>query len=477
MPLPSTAEQAPAEAAPAETPPPVDEDALFGGTSADTGNGAVPDIAPAADSATGGGEQDLGLGALPVLSDQSMAERLAAAGERLTIGGRLYLRQDAYLTDTLDTADAVDLAAPSPLDLFLDVRPNDRVRGYVRGRLTSDWTVPAGAVDPFTGEPRLRNATLLDQAWLKFDVARRAYVTVGRQRVKWGAGRFWNPTDFLNQQVLSPLEVFDLRTGVSLVRVHVPFEATGANLYAIANLEGADALSQVGGAVRGEIVLGHTELTASAAAREGQPLRLGADVSTGLGPFDLRLEGAVLHGEGLGRWTGSWDLATLATPEWEDRSEDWIPVVVAGGELSVKITGDDAITFGLEGMYNGNGATDARLLPWEFVSGTYVPLYAGQQYGAAYVFLPGPGRLDDHTFTCSAIANLSDGSAIARLDHRVVVLTHLTVNAYAAAHLGEEGELRLGIDIPPVPGVPGLESGIQRAPPRLDLGLGGAVSF
>ena len=72
----------------------------------------------------------------------------------------------------------------------------------------------------------------------KLDVYRTLFITVGQQPIRWGEGRFWNPTDLLNQQARDPLAIFDERLGVGLVKLHLPIEALAWNLYAVANLEG-----------------------------------------------------------------------------------------------------------------------------------------------------------------------------------------------------------------------------------------------
>ncbi len=80
---------------------------------------------------------------------------------------------------------------------------------------------------------------MLDQLWVNFDVDHRAFVTVGRQHVKWGVGKFWNPTDYLHPVKRDPLATFDTRTGTTLVKLHVPWEKRGWNLYAVGLLEDA----------------------------------------------------------------------------------------------------------------------------------------------------------------------------------------------------------------------------------------------
>lgn len=403
--------------------------------------------------------------------DARIEERLAERDDTLVFGGRLWLRTTALVSDTADPAEDIALEAPNVLDLFADARPTDRVRAYVRGRLEHDWTVPSDAVDPITGEPVESSAVLLDQAWIKGDVRQRVFFTAGRQRIKWGAGQFWNPTDFLNQQRLDPLAVEDLRTGVSLLKVHVPFEASGANLYAVANFEGADALDAIGGAVRAEVLLGQTEITASAAARDQQPVRLGADVSTGVWILDLRAEAAVAHGNAARRWMGSYHPAGDVQPTSESRDDDWIPQVVAGGDLSFRTGDEDFVSVGGEVFFNDAGYADAGLYDWLFLKGQAVPFQLGRAYAAAFVRVPGPGRWDDHTFSASAIRNLSDETQVVRADWQGLVLTWLQLDAFAQLHLGPQGEFHYRASFTPDPAVfgPEFEFLLPLLPPGTDL--------
>lgn len=412
--------------------------------------------------------------AQPLTTDAQIASVLSTADERLTVGGQLWLRLDATVPEALDDPGDLDWSSPSFLDLFVDARPNDRVRAFVNGRVVHDWTVLAGETDAY-GNERVATSVALDQLWLKGDAWRKVYFTVGKQRVKWGSGRFWNPTDFLHAQRLDPLAVFDQRTGVALVRAHMPVGA--ANLYAVANLDGASTVGQVGGAARAEVVFGTTELSATAAVRKDQPLRLGADLSTGFWLLDLRIEAAVLHGVDDPFYEGTLDLSTFTLPTEVDRSDDWIPQVVAGLEGSFKLGDEDSLTLGVEGFFNDAGTDQVELYPWLLINDAYSPFYVGRWYLAGYLYLPAPGRWDETSFTASWIANLSDSSHVARLDASVTALTWLSLNAYVAPHFGQVGELRYRLQMDPVPGVEGLEDGIDVPAPVVDVGLGARVRF
>ncbi len=410
----------------------------------------------------------------PPVEATSIDAALDRADSTLAGGGRLWWRVAGVVPQGVKDAGDVALTAPSLLDLFVDARPNDRVRAYARARVNWDFSAVDGEVDPFTGEPVVDPELLLDQAWLKFDAAKRVFFTAGRQRVKWGVGRFWNPTDVLSASVLDPLAADDLRTGADLVRVNVPVGVS--NLVAVAQLSGAESLEDVGGAARAEVVVGNTEMSVSAASRKGTNTRLGADVSTGVWVLDLRVEAAVSRGDH--RWEGAFDWTTGAIPEQVDTSEMWIPQVVAGLETSVKTGVEDTITVGVEGFYNGRGQDDATLYPWLLTVAEFQPFYLGTWYGGAYATLPCPGSCDDHNFILSGLMNFSDETGIVRADWQGNVLTWLQLDAWLATHLGPVGgEFRFALEVPAIPGVAGLEDGLSVAAPRLSTGLGAQVRF
>jgi hypothetical protein len=268
--------------------------------------------------------------------------------------------------------------------------------------------------------------------------------------------------------------VLDLRTGVDLVKVHVPFEAAGANVYGLANFTDAAAADQIGGALRAELAFGQTEVTASAAARKDRAVQLGADVSSGLGPFDLRAELAVQHGAPGPFFEGDFDPDALVFPTAVDRSDEWLVQLVVGAEVAIKVNAEDSVSFGAEWFHNELGYDDATLYPWLFANGAYTPLYVGRDYAGAYVAVLGPGDWDDQTFLVSGIANLSDRSVITRADWRGTLLTWLEPTVFVQYHFGENGELHYGLTLPANPYLP---DGLAIPSPAVDVGLGAIVRF
>jgi len=483
-----------APAAPAPTPPPGDSrDDVFGAPAGDSRDDifGTPSGAPAGDAPSGeapaaptGNRDDDILSGADGSRQSAMFDTLDDLEKRVTLGGRMYLRLNATVPEEGEIED-IALSNPNFLDLYVDARPSDRIRGYVQARLSTDLTVADGDLDSF-GNAREPTSILLDQLWMNFDIGKRVYVTAGRQRVKWGIGRFWNPTDFLQPARLDPLAFFDERTGVGLVKVHVPFEKTGTNVYVFADIEDANSIDQVGGAMRVEQVVGLTEVAVSASVGKDRPIRLGAQFSTGISFFDLKAEASITRGLTTAFYRGTFDwgplddngfasFLTLETPDEYSREDEWVPQVVAGIEIPVGYNDEDSLYIGAEYFYNDAGYDDASLYPWLLFNNAYTPFYTGKHYAAAYVALPGPGEWDDHTFTVSTIGNLSDKSFTSRLDYSVRALTFLSLTAYASANYGEYGELRFELDVPPILGV--TEEGTKVPATRSTVGVGAQITF
>ena len=425
-------------------------------------------------------------------------ERLAATADTLRIGGQLYLRAFTFARRG-DAVDEWSFTSPSLLDLFLDARPNDRVRAFVLARAQYDPTVEEGGASlvPTTGEldpsqplpipgfaPSDRTQVLLDQAWLRFDAGQRAFFTVGKQHVKWGVGRFWNPTDFLHVSPRNPLATFDARTGTTMVRVHVPWEARGWNFYGAAVLEpllparDADApasnqLGSVGGAARAEVVLGASELGASAVVQKGRPARLGLDVSAGVWELDVYGELALRSDTERRRWREVDPSQPLLGRFAAYDPAGWDAAATAGASWSWKYSDEDVLTLGAEYAWERNGYTDRSLYPWLILQGDFTPFRLGRHYAGAFALLAAPGSWNDTTFTLSTLGNLSDRSFVTRLDWSVLVLTYLRVEAFGAAHYGRDGgELRLGIDVPPLEiGNGQVTPAVRIGAPTVDLGV------
>jgi hypothetical protein len=293
-------------------------------------------------------------------------------------------------------------------------------------------------------------------------------------------------------------------------------------VYAVANLDGADRLDRIGAALRGEIAFEQTEVALSGSWRREEPLRLGGDVSTGLGPFELRVEAALLYDVGAPFFRGELSVEKLLERaqrldllgfqreadrlEVDARAGELIPQIVVGTDLTLDYGDSDQAILGLEYFFNDAGYDSADLYPFlllvpglarsdqpvmlpdmeattageltqrafglqEAPPGLFQPLYLGRHYLSAFALFPAPFDLQDHTFTLTGIANLSDRSAVARIDHSVRLFRFLSLRSYLNVHFGDRGEFRFGLDLDPVPGSGFLDDGLSQPPPLFELGV------
>ncbi len=465
-----------------------DEDALFGGASEQeeppaAAEAAPPSSRPSEDNLFGGAsEEESHASTSP--SEPSSRDEQALSGaltqeafgseehveDPLKIGGQFYLRGVVQGNEGVSFGNTA-FSAPTLVDGYFDARPTDRLRGMVVGRLSFDPTVS----DQSTGLPgtvSLSNpSVLLDQAWLRFDIEHTVFVTAGKQHVKWGTSRFWNPTDFLSPQRRDPLAIFDARTGASMLKLHVPWEATGWNFYGIALLDNAgpaSTLGRIGGAARAEVVLGEAELGLSSVLQRGRKPRFGLDISSALGPLDVYAEVALKKGnetplyrlpEGITFEEFIEQAQGLEINTLDDLKqlpvESYFPTGLTpqasgGFTYTFAYNDSDTATVGVEYFYNSTGYDVPIAYPYLIAQGQYQPFYVGKHYGAFYAVLAAPGSWEKTSFILSNLGNLSDLSFTSRVDVLHRALSYLSVEAFVAVNYGTKGgEFRFALDYPP----------------------------
>ncbi len=417
-----------------------------------------------------------------------------ATDNALTVGGNYYQRLIISAQEG-KTLGNTPLSLPLQFDGFLDARPSDRVRGFIDGRLFYDASQGSASAGSFQFSSVSTIATaaaagasnplvVLDQAWLKFDIDRKVFITAGKQHVKWGSARFWNPTDFLHTQRRDPLSPTDLRLGNSMIKLAVPWESLKANFYGVIlfdNPNPADSLSKLGIALRAEKVFGNTEVGMEFISRGGAEPVVGLDVSSPLGPFDAYLEAALVSGARqfyVSKTTtipAGADIDTLvATPT---RSGPFYQIA-AGINYSFAWKDNRLATVGVEAFYNDMGYDDAHVYPALIFFGSFQPFYTARKYAAVYLTAEGPDEQKRTSYTFSTLANLSDSSFLSRLDFNWRILTHLTFESFIGVHYGTRGgEFRYAQDTPNLVYKGNSVPAVQVNPFVVDLGMGLRLAF
>jgi hypothetical protein len=482
---------APDAGTPALTSPPVSNPSLLPGA------GIVPDRTSAA------GEQQ-------ILTAAPAADAFATGlvkDDALKIGGQFYMRSIATISENQPLGKS-SFNAPTLVDVYLDARPTDRLRAFVLGRVTYDPLL--SSTELITGVPvtavglqQVSNpAVYLDQAWLTFDIARSVFVTAGRQHVKWGTGQYFNPDDFLASQPRDPLAVFDVRLGVTMLRVQVPWERTGLNFTAVAVFEptqnftnagttvggsggsidviaGAQStsnglLEDVGGAGSVEYDFKGGAVGINALAQKNRAWRAGSYVTAGVGDFDFYGEAVVkqmldlpaantLVVPGVYSGYGFGPVQQPPSPIFQ---------AVGGFTYGINFEGNKSITLGAEYFYN-TASFRPNQYPNLIFQGAFQPFYLGRNYLAVSATLV--DTTAKTTWVLTNIGDLSDVSFITRLDFIITVLSYLQIESYASVDYGHRGgEFRLGLDIPNVPvntGSAAVPINLVIPAPILQLGL------
>ena len=335
----------------------------------------------------------------------------AGAEEALQIGGTLSSEADYYLQDNASLSQDM-VTNPNILFLYLDSKLENDARVFARGRLFYDPTgVSGGSPSSFSltnpygfGSGNSDNLAIsLQELKVSANLDHKVFFTVGRQKVKYGAAKFFNPTDFLNSQAFNFFLPSDERPGVDMVKMHIP--SGTANLYAIGLTGNPSSGNPAGGYFRGELgydgiqdLLGAGEISLSGLFPKNQLGRGGFDISQAVGDLDLYFEGAA----------GQDPLTT-----------DWKGAYSVGGTYDIRYGDRGGNTISLEAEY----------------------FYAGSlaQFGVFTFYLPGPGSWNDITFVETNLYDFLGKTGLSRIDVICQFTTRISGRVYAALDWGPEG--------------------------------------
>ena len=372
--------------------------------------------------------------------------------DRLQIGGRLDWGTTMTEKDGTSFAKG-EFRQTRRADIYFDSRTDDGrsspyglrgVRGFFRLRFLDESPPPVRS-------PEINPRTLVDELWFKNDFRRQVFFTVGRQHLKWGSGRLWNPTDFPAAESRDPFALFDARLGQDLVKVHIPFEKGGHNLYLILDTHQVARTDDAALLGRGELSLGtSSELALSIRKSRKGPDKLGLDWSGALGPFDLYTETALVRRSSQIQYSGSVlpvatsnlpTASTLELPTAAPRQEKTFRQSVVGVQYGLKYQDDDTITFTLEYFYNERGYKKRDLGLYALARGQETPLTVGRQAVGFFVQAPSPGSWNDLTLALSGIKNLVDFTSTTRLSASYSLFKELTLQTYINRCFGDVGAL------------------------------------
>jgi hypothetical protein len=331
--------------------------------------------------------------------------------ENLQIGGTLSSEVDYYLQHGVPlTKDTV--SNPNILFLYLDSKLDQDNRVFARIRVFDDPTGVSGGTPSSTasftnpygfGTGTSDNLQVsLQELKISANIDHQIFFTIGRQKVKYGTAKFFNPTDFLNSQAFNFFLPTDERPGVDMVKAQLP---SGTSNFYLAGLTGNPSSGNpAGGYAREELgydsfagILGAGEISLSGYLPKNQAGKAGFDISQAVGDLDVYFEGA--FGQDT---TGDWKDANSVGASWDIRYAD---------------RSTNIVTLQAEHFQAGNLA----------------------EYGVFSIYLDQPGDWSDITFIETNLFDLIDQSGLSRLDTVYQFTQQVSGRVYVSGEWGHLG--------------------------------------
>jgi len=333
-------------------------------------------------------------------------EKSNADEDRLKIGGTLASDGFIYAFEGRD-----HFRNPNTLWIYLDAKLRNDIRAFAKFKGVVDST---GA----PGSPLASSVSPSDVEELKlfFNAHKKVFFTLGKQKVKWGSGQFWNPSDVLNNTPRDLLYADDRRSGVSLLKAHVP--VANSNLYLLSSFDGADRMSQIGNTLRLEVPVATSEISLTASKFYEQETVFGADLSAGLGIIDVRAEAAYSSASNKPRYSATGPFTEGGA------AFNW----VAGLSYDLDYLDNDTLSFNVEYFNNDDGYDKKSDYVFALLNKAYVPFHLGEQYAMFMIYAPTPGTWNHTSLSLFNVFNLTDESAITKFNVSFTLMQDLALD-------------------------------------------------
>lgn len=352
----------------------------------------------------------------------SESEKTKDDSDKFSIGGSI--RNDITLYQFEEKVRDDYFRDPTILSLYLDNKFTDDFRFFFRGQVSYDGTIGSStSVNPFTSTKEESTNSQLDELKIQFSIVKALFVSLGVQKIKWGSGKFWNPSDFLNQEAKSLVEKEDRRAGLHLAKFHLPIGES--NFYYITKFDDeSNEIQDSGHALRFETPLPKFltigEVSLSYYGKRNQVGRGAGDLSIALGPFDFYFEGSL-----------------------EKQKEH--TSFVSGVSYEWQYSDKDTMILSLESFANPGGVSSTDEYLGLILAKRFVPFYVAQRYYAASLYLPQPWSLNHTDLSFMIIQNQLDQSQYLRFGYTWTGYKAINASLFMGMRVGsEESEFKLG---------------------------------
>lgn len=244
-----------------------------------------------------------------------------------------------------------------------------------------------------------------DRSYLRIGFPQ-ADLTVGKQRVAWGAGYLWNPTDVFNPFSLSFAVEEEQEAEPEAVRLEIPLgEASGIDAFVVSGHEWHETKK----GIRGITNLGMYDLSVSAVDLGKGGFQLGFDTTGELFELGVRSEIA------------------LISPAGEDRYVQYV--------LGWNYTFENGWGVDTEYFYNGRGKRNKDNYDWGALNDGEI-----SQLGMDYLYFGVNKLLDEITgIRGSVLLNADDLSFILYPSYTRNIFQNVDLSLEALLSIGEKG--------------------------------------
>jgi hypothetical protein len=310
-----------------------------------------------------------------------------------------------------------DILAAS-VTAYADLRQSDLVRLYAAGSFNYDPSsyLSTKAYDSGTFS--------LDELFVDTQINEKVFFRLGKQRISWGVGYWYKPSDVLSLSAIDPDDPTAAREGPFAFKIDMPMKLNHLMVYMVPPVSGlADSSSM---AAKYDLVVNGWELSFAGYGRADLEARPRAIFTfTGaIGAFDVYGENVLLYGSDR-----TYVRESSTTPgTYETYSVEDAPFFQSTLGLKYSVSKSSGFSFSahLQGYYNGTGYADATILQipdartavknstTNTAKQTNDLTQTGQWYLAGSTSVSGrfgEGRnLTQVTGSVYALANFSDGS-------------------------------------------------------------------
>ena len=286
------------------------------------------------------------------------------------------------------------------LNLKLDINGSEKVSGRV---LLQYYTNPPSWLQVGTAGSQ---SVFINQAYIDYSLTQDSLLRVGRQKISWGSGMAWNPTNYIG----ADKNRADLTTGFPGVDA-IDYQFNRGDFSATLALKPTESWEQWGRALKVQWAIPHCDLAFSL-FQQGSSNAFGADVAATVGEYTVYSELALRTGSQF-YVSGSGE-----TPALQTRSVDRHYL---HGVLGMNRIFADNLMMQLEYYYNEEGWG----IPEEKAYFNYVAEYPGERAALSaqkanlfgelgrnylYLLIRKTGILEDLSLTGNCLWNIEDHS-------------------------------------------------------------------